>query len=316
MKHFSKIIALLLCFVFVFSACGDEKKPDGKESATTASGNTNEEAGESSPSGGKEESKSAEKDGEEKSGKESEKTTESAGTESNPEPGKEQESSEGKEKDGDGKITAETNETKTSAKAADEDETETTEASEEELENAFLLKEGVYVLELFSFSGQFVEDGSNEDVKKIAAVRIVNTSDVAFQLLDFTLKTEGGKFKFRATTLLPGTRMTVLNSERKQFDGEKIESGKITLEAPFTEAPSIRSDKLKISFTDGFINAQNISDEKLENIYIYYKSTDDYGFFGGITYRVHIEEIEAGNIVQARTKNIRSDSSQIVFVTF
>ena len=109
--------------------------------------------------------------------------------------------------------------------------------------------------------------------------------------------------------------MTVLNLGKEKYKKGEIESGKVTLEALFSEEPEIKSDKLQISFTDGFINAKNISDDELENVYIYYKSIDENGFFGGITYRVGIDRIKSGEIVQTGSKNISFDSSRIVFVT-
>ena len=280
-KILIEITAFLLCAVFALSACtsqsgGDESKRSTLDMNTSAKSEETPSSRESASEG------------------ESVPGTTAPGT------------SGGSEKSDE---TSEANET---AKAADP---VTVEAEDIDTEGLFEIIDGVKVVELFSYSGAYVEDGSNEKVKDIAAVKIINTSADAYQLLDFELETAAGAYSFRVTTLFPGARLTALDLNRKKFEGSRITGGKAVLNVKFDSLPSVRTDILEISYTDGFINARNISDKDLNDVYVYYKTMDDFGYFGGITYRAFMDGIDVGKIVQTATKNITADSSRVVFVT-
>ena len=180
---------------------------------------------------------------------------------------------------------------------------------------AGLLTEGIYIAEVFSYTGPYVEDGSNEPCRNVCAVRLSNPAGQNCRYLRFTLKTQGGEYAFTATTLLTGTEMTVLCDSKYEYTDSGIVSCEILQYAPFTETPSIMPDKLKLTYTDGFINVQNLTDAEMKNVYVYYKNTDEAGFLGGITYRTPVETLPAGGIAQARAANLHKDTSKILFVT-
>lgn len=182
-------------------------------------------------------------------------------------------------------------------------------------ENDPLLQD-VSVAEVFSYSGPYVEDGANEECKNICAVRIENKSSVHYQYLHFTVKIGGTVYTFKATTLFAGAKMTVLCEDRSEYRDGDIESVEFLAAAPFAEKPTVHLDTLEITYTDGFINVKNKTDKTLKNVYVYYKNTDDYGFIGGITYRVSFGNIGPGGLVQMGTANIRSETGKIVFSTY
>ena len=108
----------------------------------------------------------------------------------------------------------------------------------------------------------------------------------------------------------------VLDQNKTAFSEGEIRSASIGALAAFTETPSVHLETLSISYTDGFINVENLTDTPLSNVYIYYKNLDDTGYFGGITYRAAVEELPAGEMQQIPAVHITKDASRVVFTTY
>ena len=183
-------------------------------------------------------------------------------------------------------------------------------------DDPYLLADGLYLTELFPYSGVFVEDGSNAPCEDIAAVTLINNSDVSYQYLKFDLTTAKGVFSFTASTLPGGEQMTVLNERQAAFADAEILSHELITVIPFENMPSVHSDLFQITGTERILNVKNISDRPLRQVYVYYKNCDRNGFFGGITYRSLFGALESGQIVQNNQENYHPDSSVIVFVTY
>lgn len=182
---------------------------------------------------------------------------------------------------------------------------------------SYLLYEGIYITDFSSYSGKYVEDGSGDEVKDVFGVTLFNSSDKDYQLLDFSLLSGDEKYTFSAKTVLAGSRMILLESERKAFD-EKADdfSVEIISVTEFDEKPSICPDELDINYSDNIINVKNISGKELKNVYVYYKGYENGAYLGGITYRVSVGDIPPGAVVQAFAANFFSESSRIVFSSF
>ena len=178
------------------------------------------------------------------------------------------------------------------------------------------LADGLYITEVFSYTGVYVEDGSNDPCENICAVRIENDTAEHYQYLEFEVETAGGVFEFAASTLFSGARMTVLSKNKDAYTGADVRSVKLLALAPFTKTPTVHTDTLQITFTDGIINVKNLTDSLLMNVYVYFKETDDFGYFGGITYRTGFGDILAGDIVQSGASNIHKDTSRVVFADY
>ena len=179
-----------------------------------------------------------------------------------------------------------------------------------------MLTDGVYVVEVFSYSGAYVEDGTNDPCEGVCAVRLSNRSSVHYQYLYFTVATSGGEYAFRASTLFAGSDMTVLCEEKKAFTDAAIQSVSAVNIAPFVETPTVHTDTLLIRYTDGFLNVTNLTDAPLSDVRVYYKNTDDNGYFGGITYFASFGDVPAGGTVQRNAQNMRQDTSRVVFATY
>lgn len=178
------------------------------------------------------------------------------------------------------------------------------------------LTQGVYISEVFAYTGAYIEDGSNDPCEGVCAVRLFNSSDIHYQYLSFSLQTADGSYTFNASTVFAGATVTVLCEDRSAFTTDRIIASRILSSVPFAELPSVHLESLKISYTDGFITVKNLTDQTLNDLYVYFKNSDDSGFIGGITYRAAFGELPAGGILQKNANNIRKDGSTVVFVTY
>ena len=179
-----------------------------------------------------------------------------------------------------------------------------------------LLTDGVYISEIFPYTGAYVEDGSNAPCENVCAVVIKNDSAVHYQYLKFTLETAGGAYTFAASTLFSGAQMTVLCENAAAYTDDTLLSLRADALAPFAETPSVHTETLQITYTDGFINVKNLTDAPLTDVYVYYKNTDENGYLGGITYRVPFGDVAAGEVKQASASNMRRETGRVVFTTY
>ena len=175
---------------------------------------------------------------------------------------------------------------------------------------------GLYILEVFPYTGPYVEDGSNDPCENVCAVRLENRSETHYRYLRFTLTTSKETYTFTATTLFAGARMTILCDEKTAFSGGDIVSEEFLAVTPFDEPPTVHTDTLKITYTDGFINVTNLTDGTLSDVYVYFKDTDESGYLGGITYRTHFGDIPAGETAQSGAANMHRDTGKVVFATY
>lgn len=177
---------------------------------------------------------------------------------------------------------------------------------------------GIGLCDFYSYSGEYVEDGSDELVSNIAAIRVKNTSDVPYQTLKLSLKVEDENYEFFITTLLPGDVVTVLEKYKKTFAGNgKYNAFDITESSQFAKTPSVYEKKFKADIFDGIMNLTNTSGKNFENdVYVYYKTKDTEGYFGGITYRINFGPLKKGELSQRNSSHLYSDASEIVFITY
>ncbi|MCR5042218.1 MAG: hypothetical protein K6C36_09015 [Clostridia bacterium] len=178
------------------------------------------------------------------------------------------------------------------------------------------LTDDIFITEVFSYSGAYVEDGQDEQCDNICAVRLRNDSATHYEYLRFTLETTGGSYSFTVSTLFAGAELTVLCNERSAYTSSEVVSSEVDVVVPWETAPSVHTESLEITYTDGFVNVRNKTEAQLSDVYVYYKAKDDRGWFGGITYRVPFGDIPAGEIVQQRAEHLKLGTTEIVFATY
>lgn len=182
----------------------------------------------------------------------------------------------------------------------------------------FDLNNGLVITEVGSYSGKFVEDGTDDEVSDVLGIVVKNTSDIALQYCEIFISGNNGIASFKLSTLMPNESMIVLESSRQKYIAEdNTYLNAITKNvAFFLGEPQLHSDKFSIQALDGALNVTNKSDKTIGGpVYIYYKNKLDDYYLGGITYRCKVESIQSGELKQVMTNHFNNKNSEIMFIT-
>lgn len=180
------------------------------------------------------------------------------------------------------------------------------------------LGQGLEITGISSYSGVYMEDGSDEIVAGILMITVTNKSELPLQYAEITLSGDHGEAEFTVSTLAPGTSAVLLEKNRMAYSYEaKYTSAEAKHVAFFQEPLSLCEDRLKIQALDGAMNITNITDSDIEgNITVYYKNSAEDLFYGGITYRITLEGgLKAGELRQLMVNHFKDPGSTIVMVT-
>ncbi len=176
---------------------------------------------------------------------------------------------------------------------------------------------GLQVVSLEPYSGLFVEDGSDETVSDICAIRVKNTGEETVQYAHLTMTLGETVYEFDLSTLPPAREVQLLDLNRQAVP-ESTEGISLAVAdyAAFSKEPSMNEEVLEISAQDTAITITNRSDQDMSQVYVYYKL--DYGGFylGGITYRVGASELAAGASTTCYAGHYTSDECSLMFTTY
>lgn len=189
---------------------------------------------------------------------------------------------------------------------------------EEMIDADAYLDESLKIVNIGSYTGAFVEDGSNEIVSGVLMLVVANIGEDDIQYAEITLPTDAGDAKFTLSTLPAGESCVLLEQSRMAHTGDEDASRAVSDHVAFFSEPlSLREEQLKLQILDGAINVSNISGADIEgDIVIYYKNAATDLYYGGITYRVRIEGgMKADEIKQIMASHFSESGSKIMFVT-
>lgn len=186
-----------------------------------------------------------------------------------------------------------------------------------ETQPAINLGYGLEITDHGSYTGLYMEDGSNEIVSDVMMVVVENTGKEDIQLAEFTAVSGGEEYRFRLTNLAAGERAVLLEQERRAASGAPLESAVAGNVALFTEPMELYEDTIEIGGLEGMLNVQNISGADIGgDICIYYKYAAQDIYYGGITFRVRIEGgLKAGELRQIPAGHFDPDGCAVVQVT-
>lgn len=145
-----------------------------------------------------------------------------------------------------------------------------------------------------SFSGPYVEDGSDILVEKVAAMLVTNNSKEFIDLATLEYEINGKPATFVVTGLPAGKSAWVM--EKNQMSITKgAEFKYIDRTTAFKSGVVNTTDKIKLSAEGNMLTAVNNTDEKIEDVFVYYKTLHtDGNYFGGITYKTTFGDLEPG----------------------
>lgn len=146
-----------------------------------------------------------------------------------------------------------------------------------------------------AFTGEYVEDGSDEYVQNVAALVVQNTSDKPIQYATVTVKdTEEKEYTFVLSTLPSGHSALVLEAEKQTYT-KGTELSEITAAVTECDELSKNSEKVNVSFDGEKLCLENLTDTDFRAVYVRYKNyASGNVYLGGITYNATFETVAAG----------------------
>lgn len=182
-----------------------------------------------------------------------------------------------------------------------------------------LVTEDIRIDALYTATGYFPEDGTDEAIENVLAVKLTNTAEKTLEYLTFTLTVNGEAYPFSAATVPGGTSVYVFARERNTAPGRAVSaSADAEIEVYFPEEPSVHADSLSYEVRSGTVDVTNISGKRIgSDILVYYKSTAENGYLGGITYRFRISGgLEAGESFSAYAPHAYAHMTEIMFAQY
>ena len=184
----------------------------------------------------------------------------------------------------------------------------------------FYLQYDLSIIEIGAYSGEYVEDGSDELVSDVLMIKVLNKGEEAVEYAVIQLQMENQVAEFTVSALMPGAEAVLLEKNRMLYNAETDYTQGIANcmnLARYQYELTCHEDKLKVQVLNGAVNVTNISGDDIEeNVTVYYKNKEDGSFLGGIAYRISLEGgIKSGEVRQKTAKHLSKTESEILFVT-
>ena len=167
-----------------------------------------------------------------------------------------------------------------------------------------------------SYTGVFLEDGSDKDVANIYAIVLRNTASTCAEYIEITITREDGKLlSFVASAIDANSTVVVMEASATVYEEMEYDSCMASV-APL-EKMEMSEDRIKIEEdATGSLNVTNISDSSIASVRIFYKfyMEDVNVFVGGITYTAKITNLAAGESKVVIPSHYAQNNSKIVMV--
>ncbi|MBR4863366.1 MAG: hypothetical protein IKU07_02215 [Oscillospiraceae bacterium] len=177
---------------------------------------------------------------------------------------------------------------------------------------------GLFLTEVGSYTGPFLEDGSDQVVSGVLMIRVTNRGDTGVEYANISLSTKDGQASFTLSALLPGETVILLETNRLPYDStEAYQYALMENTAFYTKQLSRQEDLLSVKLLDGGMNVINISGKDIDgDIVVYYKNKQNDIYYGGITYRLRITGgMKRNAISQLISQHIHENNTEILFIT-
>ena len=164
------------------------------------------------------------------------------------------------------------------------------------------------------YSGIFIEDGSDKEVKNVAAIEVKNTSNKPLEFAQIQLYNGSKKLVFDVSTLPANSSAIVMEKNKASFNSSKgVTYGGTTAGYvnSLEKASSIKCKKVK----NNGIEVTNTSSKNIPCVRVFYKYKSSEGYYvGGITYTAKVKDLKAGASQTIYPSHFASDGGEIMMV--
>ena len=177
---------------------------------------------------------------------------------------------------------------------------------------------GLTLVSIGTYSGEYIENGSDSEVENVMSIVVRNDSDKNIQYAEISVAAGDDFYNFSLTTLPIGSSVFLLEIAKKEYDAEKLVRYAFSDSvAVFPKGMDLMTDKFTVSGSDNYIMVTNNTDTDFNGaVTVYYKQTKDGQYFGGITYSATAQNgVKAGKSVVIPSDHFKIDTSKLMFVT-
>lgn len=180
------------------------------------------------------------------------------------------------------------------------------------------LGNGLRLVRLSSVAGVFPEDGKDEFLPEIFCATIQNTTDRTLSIGRVELTVNLESYIFEITSIPPGASVHAYEMRRKTPPATVVDlRGECLFAAYREEEPDLDPDRLEIKMENSGIRVKNLTGEDIEGpVYIYYKSVQNEIYIGGITYRVKLTGLKAGDEITLHAGHATAEHTEIMYVEY
>lgn len=180
---------------------------------------------------------------------------------------------------------------------------------------AALSDTGVVVQNITSYSGIFLEDGSDADTGNVAIAAVANTSGSDVEAVAFSVQESGQTLTFEGSAIPAGATIIIQEKNGLPYGGGVCSelSGAASGATKFEMSDSTVSvDEQE----DGSLRVQNLTGNDLPCLRVFYKFylPEENAFVGGITYNSKITELKANDSVIITPSHYSKGNSKVVMV--
>ena len=179
------------------------------------------------------------------------------------------------------------------------------------------LGEGLVCTDVDSYTGLFMEDGTDEPVSDVMRLVVKNTSEKDLQYAEIRFVYGAEVREFSVSNLASGASCILLEKSRQSMIEGNLDDYMAEHVVFFDEPMKLMEDQFEITGQDGVINVKNISGRDVtKDVVVYYKYAVDDVYYGGITFRVRVSGgMSAGEIRQIPAVHFDKESSVLTMVT-
>lgn len=179
---------------------------------------------------------------------------------------------------------------------------------------------GLQVLCAGTYSGYYLEDGSDEQIENVLCIVVKNngTSLVEYGQIELPLGKNTANFEFSGLPV--GAAVLVQEKNRMTADADTKTDNSFVCKSAALPAALVFdfSNDFELYPDDGMLNIKNISDRDFtSDVSVFYKNFENGLFMGGITYRARFSGgIKAGEYAQSMQMHFWNDTSAILYMSY
>lgn len=165
-----------------------------------------------------------------------------------------------------------------------------------------------------SYSGIFIEDGSDVEVDNVAAIQVKNTSKKPLEFAQIQIYNGNKKLVFDVSSLPANSSAVIMEKNKAPLDKSKSITYGGTTGGYTDKLEKVSTIKYQKVDNNG-IKVTNKSDKNIPCVRIFYKYKSSEGYYiGGITYTAKINNLKAGASQTIYPSHFDSDGGEIMMI--